>query len=164
MNHNLLEKHNLKHAWLPVDLNTAAVTGARIKMDKGHRCAIIVSMSDSVAATDVSFFLKQHNAATAGTTKALELDNPYYVKAGAATVFTKVAPAAAVTAGDYDLTATFASEEGFVVFEVLAEDLDVNNGFFWISLDAADAGASKHAAAIYVVADCKYAPAYEVAL
>lgn len=160
----LAEKTIIKSAFDPVDLNTAAVTGARIKMDKGDRLAIVVNMGDSTSATDVSFFLKQHNAASSGTTKALSVDNPYFTKVAAATSFTKTVPAVPQVDGDYDLTSLFANDQGMVIFEVLAEDLDVNNGFAWVSIDTADAGAGKIGSAVYIMHNLYSLPGYNQAV
>ncbi len=137
----LMEKANIKSVGGPVDLNTAAVTGDRVSMKGLTRVTFVVNMGDSTAATLVAFTLRQHNAASAGTSKDLSVLNPYFVKAGAATSFTKVEPT--VAAALHTLTTTFADEPGIVVFEVLAEDLDVNNGYAWVSLDIGDAGAAK---------------------
>lgn len=161
MNQFLMEKSSLKLAHLPVDMNTAAITGARIKMNLGDRLAIIVAMGTSTAAL-AQFTLRQHNAASSGTSKNLSVDNPYYKKAGAATVFTKVEPSVAAAA--YDLSTDFAADGGLVVFEVLQEDLDVNNGFAWVSLDIADSTAAKLACTMYQVVDAEFKPAYNIAL
>lgn len=150
-----LEKYNVAQGLVPVDLNTAANTGLRISMKDAKRVIFIVTMGDSTAgATD--FSLKQHNAATAGTSKALSVANPYFHKAGAATTFTKVTPGSAT---DNYVPTAFDNEPGVAVFEVLAEDLDVNGDFAWVSLDIADAGAAKIGAVIAIV-EPKAKPAY----
>lgn len=152
-----LEKYNLKQIVLPVDLNTAANPGARISMKNARRITFVVNMGDSTAASTLSAALKQHNAASSGTTKALSVANPYYHKLGAATKFTKVEPGSA--ADTYDLAALFAGDEGIAVFEVLAEDLDTNNGFAWCTIDIADAGAAKVGAVMAIVEPIRK-PAY----
>lgn len=157
MNALLLEKKSVKQVMAPVDLNTAAVTGARISLSKGDKVAIAISMGTSVAAV-VQFALKQHTAAAGGSSKALEVANPYFVKAGAATAFTKVEPTAATDA--YDLSATFAADGGIVVFEVLSEQLDVDGGYTHVSIDIADTTAAKIGAGLYILDNCRYAPAY----
>lgn len=156
-----MEKLNLKQLGAPVDLNTAAVTGARIKLDKGNRLAFIVSMGGSTGAT-VEFTLQQHNAASAGTSKALSVANPYYHKVAAASVFTKVEPSSAASV--YDLSTLFAADEGIAVLEVLAEDLDVQGGFYWASLNIADSGAAKIGSVLYAVHESYFEPAYSEAL
>ena len=152
-----MEYQNLKIVAGPVDLNTAAVTGARVSMKGCKRIAFVVAMGDSTSAV-ASFSLKQHNAASSGTTKALSVANPYFVKAAAATVFTKVTPGSATDA--YDLSTTFADEPGMVVFEVLAEDLDVTNDFAWVSVDIADSTAAKLGSVVAVCHEVGLKPPY----
>jgi hypothetical protein len=128
-------------------------------MKHATRVAFLVSMGASVGATTI-FRLKQHNAAAAGTTKNLEVANPYYVKAAPATKFTRVDPAG-VAATAFDLSTTFAAAAGLVVFEVLPEDLDVNNGFTHVSLDIDDAAAAKLGTVIAVTSGDTFGPAYQ---
>ena len=154
-----LEKYNLKISTTPVDLNTGANTGERISMKDAKRVTFVCVMGDSTSAT-TDFSLKQHNAASAGTSKALSVANPYYRKAGAETEFTKVTPSSAT---DNFVPTAFANEPGIVVFEVLAEDLDVENDYAWVSLDAADAAAAKLGAVIAIV-EQKSKPAYDVTI
>jgi len=156
-NYFLLEEYNAKQAFAPVDLNTAAITGARVSLAKHKRIAIVISLGASVGAT-VQFTLKQHNAALAGTSKDLVVANKYFKKAGAATVFTQVEPT--VASASYDLSADFAADGGIVVFEVLAEDLDVNNNFSHISVDVADSAAAKIGAGVYILRDGVSKPNY----
>jgi len=156
-NNYLLEEGTIKEAFLPVDLNTAPVVGARIGMAKTGRVAIAITMGTSVAAL-VQFTFKQHNAATGGTSKVVAIANTYYVKAGAATSFTKVEPT--VAASMVDLSTDFATNGGTVVFEILAEDLDVDGNFSHISVELADTAAAKLGSGLYIVDDCKFKPAY----
>lgn len=162
MNALFLEKQNIKLAHLPVDLNTAAITGERIKVATGDKVAIVAAFGDSTSATAVQYTLRQHNAASSGTSKDLTSANPYFYKKGAETSFTKVTPSSA--AALVDVTTQFASDEGVLVIEVLGEQLDVKNGFFWLSVDIADAGAAKLGSTMYVLQDVRNAPAYSTAL
>lgn len=153
----LAEDKGLKAAGVPADLNTAGLTGARISLAKSQRMAVVVHMGGSTAAT-ASFTLRQHDAASGGNSKDLEVSNPYYVKASADTKFTKVDPASA--AATYDLSATFAGDSGVVVFEVLESQLDVSGGFDHFSINIADPAAAKIFSAVYV-AEMSTLPAYE---
>lgn len=157
----LMEQHNIKMVNVPVDMNTAAITGARIKLDSGDRIAIVCQFGDSTSAL-VEATLKQHNAASAGTSKNLSVANAYYHKVAAATSFTKVQPT--VAAAVYDVSSLFADDEGVLVMEVRGEDLDVDGGFAWISVDFADSTAAKLLAAAYVVSDLRHRPGYSVAI
>lgn len=140
------------------DMNTAAITGARVDFGKCDKIAVIIDMGASVGAT-VQFTLKQHNAASGGTSKVLASANPYFKKVGAATYFTKVEQASAASL--YDLSADFAASAGLVVFEVLSEELDVDGGFTHFSVDVADSGAAKLVAAHYICSNMRYCPAYD---
>lgn len=157
----LLEQHNIKMVSVPVDMNTAAITGARVKLDSGDRIAIVCQMGDSTAAL-VSATLNQHTAASGGSSKVLSVANAYFHKAGAATSFTKVVPGAA--ASTFDVSSIFSDAEGVLVFEVRGEDLDVDGGYAWISVDFADSTAAKLLAAAYVVSDLRHRPGYSVAI
>ncbi len=154
---NLMEKQTLKQVNVPVDMNTAAITGARIGLQKADRCAFVLTMGDSTAAL-VQFTLNQHTAASAGSSKVLSVMNPYYHKAAPATVFTKVQPTVAASA--YDLSSIFSDAEGIAVLEVRGEDLDVANGYGYVSIDAADSTASKILGALYMLSDMRFDPAY----
>lgn len=157
----LAEKVNLKTLTLAVDGNTAAITGGRVSMKGCKRVSLVVQMADSTSAL-VQFSLKQSNAATSGTTKALSIANAYYYKADTATFFTKVEPGSATDA--YDLSTQFANAEGIVVFEVLAEDLDVNNDFAWVSVDIADTTAAKLLTVLAVCTGLSNKPGYSQAI
>jgi ApbE superfamily uncharacterized protein (UPF0280 family) len=152
----LAEEAILKQGFGPVDL-AGAQTGARISLAKGQRVAIVIQVGVSAASTNI-FTLKQHDAAAGGTSKVLAVSNPYFHKADVATVFTKVVPGAPASA--YDLSALLSTVKGVVVLEVLAEDLDVNADFNHVSLDTTAAGVAKLGAALYIIDDPKFLPAY----
>lgn len=157
-NKKLAEDYGIKAACEPVDLNTAAITGARIGLGQGYKVAVILGFGDSVGAT-VQVTLKQHTAASAGVSSDLSVSNVYYKKVGAATSFTKVEPAVAAAA--YDLSSDLASEPGLVVFEIEGSQLAEGNTHF--SVDLADSGAAKIVSAVYVMS-CKHEPAYALSL
>lgn len=136
-NSQLLEKENVKQVIGPVDL-VAGQTGSRVSMKGSEKVAFLIAIAAGAVTT--SFTLKQHNAASGGTTKDLEVANPYFHKVGAAEVFTKVEPT--VAAAVKDLSAVVGGAKALIVLEVNAEDLDVNGGFSHVSVDSAAAGAA----------------------
>lgn len=142
------------------DMNTAAITGARVALKNFDKVAFVVEMGASAGAV-VDFTLKQHNAASGGTSKVLATANPYFKKVGADDVFTKVEQTSA--ASNYVLSADYAATAGIVVFEVLSEELDVDGGFSYVSLDVADSGAAKLIAMQAILSNARYIPAYGVA-
>jgi hypothetical protein len=153
----LLEKQQIKLIADPVDMDTAAITGARLNMGKAAKVAIVLAMGDSVGAT-VQFTLKQHTAASGGSSKNLSVANPYYKKVAAATAFTKVEPT--VAAALYDVSSDFAAQQGVLVLEVLADQLDTDGGYSYISVDVADSGAAKILCGLMIAYECRLAPAY----
>jgi hypothetical protein len=157
-NKKLAEDYGIKAAFEPVDLNAAAITGARIGLAQGYKVAVIVGFGDSVGAT-VQITLRQHTAASAGTSADLSVANVYYKKVGAATSFTKVEPS--VAAAQYDLSADLAAEPGLVVLEIDGPQL--SEGFTHFSIDLADSGAAKIVCATYIMS-AKHEPAYSLSL
>lgn len=136
----LAEGAAIKEVVSPADLNTTGATGARVDMSKSARVAFIVHLADATAAA-VDLTLRQHDAASGGNSKDLEVDNAYFHKVGAATSFTKVEPSSKAAA--LDLAAILAADPGIVVLEVLASQLDVNNGFSHASVDVGDPGEAR---------------------
>lgn len=157
MNGYLMEHKNLKECFAPVDLNTAGAVGARIKLDKTPAVAVVLHIGTSLAGGVVDVTLKQHNAASAGTSKVLSVAKKYYKKVGAATEFTMVEPS--VAASNYVLSTDFDTDGGIVVFEIEEADLDINNGFAWFSVDLADGGVAKLASGLYAF-EPEFKPAY----
>ena len=158
----LMEKANVKVVVDPVDFNTAAVTGARVEMKGYERVSFMLIMNGGTSITSRTFDLKQHNAASGGTTKALSVKNLYYHKVGAATSFTKVEPS--VAADSYDLLTAIGDNKSVVVFEVLAEDLDVEGGFTHVSINTSDSGAASLGSVLAICHEAKNLPAYSQAL
>lgn len=154
----LISYATMKQLSVPADANASAITGSRIKLEKGFRLCIAVSMGDSTAAV-TSFTLRQHDAASAGNSKDLTIElGHYFHKVGSAAAFTKVEfENLAVLA-----PTVFAADEGIMVMEVLAEDLDVDNDFGYVSCDIADSTASKIFAGSYILHDMREIPAYAV--
>lgn len=152
----LAEVLGVKALGAPSDGDTAIV-GSRISLQKGNRCTLVLNLGASTAAA-VVLSLLQHNAASAGTSKALESNNPYYYKAGAATKFTKVEPT--VADDQIDLSTQFAAAAGIIVVEVLGEQLDNENGFSYFSVNIADTTAAKLISGVYYLHPMRRGAAY----
>lgn len=146
MDNFLAEGAVIKTGILPQS-NLGALTGERIIMSKAARLAIVIHLGATSGAT-VDITLQQHNAPSAGTSKALSVANPYYHKISANTSFTKVEPT--VAASNYVLTGIFGGTSGIVVFEVLGQDLDVNGGFNYVSVNLAAATVAKIVSVEYI--------------
>lgn len=162
MNKNFLEMHNMK-AIFPAgtDLNTAAITGARVALSKFDRVCAIISVATSTAAV-MSMSLMQHNAASSGTSKALSVKNPYYYRIAGTETWTRVE--VDPTADTFDLSTLFNAAAGEIAFEVLGEDLDVNAGFTHFSVNIADSTAAKIGAGFYFLSNPRFGPAYKNAV
>lgn len=152
----LMETSNIKLVSGPAALNGAATTGARVSMAAGERITFVVAVGASTGST-LSFSLKQHNAATSGTTKTLAIKEPVFKKVGAATTFTKVE---APLVDTLDLSTDYAANAGIVVIEVLQENLDVNGNFAYVSLNLADSVTAKSASILAIVRHGRTVPTY----
>lgn len=160
-NANLMEKLNLKLVNGLVDLNAAAVTGGRVSVKKGDRLSLIIAVGSSTSAV-ATFTLNQHTAASGGSSKVLAIANPYFHKHGSATVFTKVEPSSA--ASSYDFASLIGDDAGLIVLEILAEDLDTNNGYAWVSIDSADSTAAKLGCVLAVCHNVQNSAPYDQAI
>jgi len=136
----------------PADLNAAGATGARVKFDESYRMVFVVHFGAGAGVVDVT--LRQHDAAAAGTSKDLSIDNHYFLSLdGAAFTKTEVSVAAA----NYAPAGT-GGAYGILELEVLPEQLDNANGFSWISLDVTDPAAAKVIGVEYLAMDLKKKP------
>jgi hypothetical protein len=161
MNGLFLEHNTIRQMAVPADLLAVGMTGKRMKMDVSDALSAILVFGDSTVGT-VEVKLLQHNAATGGTSKALEIDHNYYtqVSAVATTAFTEHV---VTTAEDtYDLSTTFTTDPGCAVFEVKGSDLDLANDFAWVSVDlSASLVGTKIASGLYVLNDLRFKPGFE---
>lgn len=155
-----METKNLK-ALLPTGSLVASTTGVRVSMKHADRLTLIALLGASTASTG-QFTLRQHTAATGGTSKDLVTANPYFVKGSADDKFTKVEPTSA--AALVDVSTKFSTDSGILVLEVMGENLDTNNGFTHVSVDIAAAGTAKQGTVLAVLNNPYFMPGYEQAL
>lgn len=124
------------------DLAAGANTGARVHMRNYDTLAVVFAKGVASAGTDtVTLTLKEHTAATGGTSANLAAITTAYVKSEATLdgdeTWTELTQAAAATLA---LTgATYAALQTLVVFEVQSQSLSA--GYEWLSVDIADPGA-----------------------
>lgn len=156
----LAESRHAAQVLGPVTQN-GGLTGTRVSMKNARRVSFLLSWGTSTSATGNTMTARQHNAASSGTSKDLVQANPYYHKISSATVFTKVEPTVAAAAIDFNpIVADLAA---VAVMEVLSEDLDVENAFGWVSVDAGTSGVAKIVSCIALV-DLDLKPAYDQAV
>jgi hypothetical protein len=125
---------------VPTDVEAGALTGDRVNLKHYKRCTIVVVGEPGAAGEDPTLSLQQHDAATAGNSKALVAIPRIYEKVGAdlgaVTSWTIVDQTAAAT---YVNAASGEAQKIFVI-EADADELDVANGYVWVSLNIADVG------------------------
>lgn len=125
---------------VPVDLQTAQ-TGNRVHLKNAGGVTIVAFKAAGTAADDPTFDLREHNAASGGTSQDLDIIDHYYLKQeatldGDEQWSTVTQTAASEVTGD----GTSAEEQAIYVFEVDATQL--SDDFEWISLNVADVGSN----------------------
>lgn len=156
----LMEQVIVKVSSGPIDLDAGVNTGARFDMQKFKRVAFLVVAAAGTTPSAHAVSFQQHDAASAGTSAALEIDNPWFHKVNAATEFTKVVPSA--KASSFDIDAIVGDTKFVAVFEVLQEDLV--NGNRWISCNVGDVGGAQLGTVIAIGFNASELPAYSKAV
>src|SRR5262245_3423539 len=141
---SIAQEGNIFGQILPVDLGAGAnAPFVRLDVKNYEMFEILIYKAAGIAAEPVVATLQQHNASTAGTSKALPISNGIYVKTGTnmqdATAFTRENPDAAPNDNRYTGT-TSIQKAGVILIPIHAAELDVSNGFRWFSLSIADTG------------------------
>lgn len=158
-NREFFESHDIVPAFMPVDLSTAANVGDRISLKNYDRCVFVLLASVGTAGDDPVISAQQHDAATSGNSKALSFTRVRH-KVGATDIdavgqFTLLKQ----SASDSFDTATIdgAENETLIAIEVLASDLDSENGFTFVSFSVADVGSnSQIGAGFYILQGADY--------
>ncbi len=160
MNDLSMEVNTEKTAFGPVSL-VGAQTGARIGLKEGSRCKITIDVAAGIGGVIIPS-LDQHDAPTAGNSKALNIKANVYWKAIGQTEFTKVEirPDDTVLSDSIDLSAEITTTGGLIVLEVLASHLDVEGDFDHISVNMAAAGGITLVSAVMQLRDTDHKPAY----
>lgn len=139
------------------DFTGGFTDAARVSLENQHKIAVIIEVAS--AAFDLNVDLLQHDAAAAGNSKALVIDNAYYKKLSADTVFTKVD-----LSGSNVTDADFNGDSGILVLEVLSEDLDRANDYSHISVDVTQGVGARIGHVLYAGHRGRELPAYKQAL
>jgi|GEM_PF-1451017 len=139
--HALGRLFNLANALSVVNLCAAANTGNRIHL-KDYEGVTFVLMADAgTDGDDVQADLQQHDAATSGNSKDLDAITDYFKQEettlDADETWTRVTQA---EASEIAAVADSAEKENLYVIEVRADQLDIANGYEWISLNVPDLG------------------------
>jgi hypothetical protein len=125
------------------DLAGGAQTGLRLHMKNYGGCAIVAFMGAVSAGTDTFVpDIQQHDAASAGNSKDLDVVTEWYIKSETTLdgdeAWTKVTQS---VASEISLTgATYAATQLLLVAQIDAASLDLANNYEWISVIQADPG------------------------
>jgi hypothetical protein len=128
-NIDFAEQVQVVSGFIPVNMATAANNGDYISMKGYERCTVLFFKAVGTAGDDPTITLDQATAVAGTGTKTLAVIDKVYTKQGAdltaVGINTVVTQAAAATYTD----ATSAELAAIWQFDVLASDLDVDNGF-----------------------------------
>ncbi len=169
-NNKVLEGAYPVLAWEPADLNSSGATGDYINIAKYERVLFVAQLGDGTAGNDVDFTVKQAKDASGTDVKdcdCLITGRIYsqlaadYATQAALTEWTEETQA---TADAKWSDATNGEKVGLVCLEIHAEDLDVDNDFDWIRVDASDPSASKVVGGVYYCVGPRYSSAPELML
>ena len=139
---------------VPVDLATAANTGNRTHLANYGGVCFVGYLATGTAAENPTFDVRQHTAATAGTSADLDTVAVYYYKEEATLdgdeTWTRGTQTAAseVTSTDWD-----DAYQVLVAIEVFATDL--TDGYNWVSVDVADPGTAHLGCVLAIMFDLK---------
>ena len=155
-----LDSNSVKQGIAPQD-GIGALAGARISMSKATKCVFIVELGAG-AGTNIVPSLDQHDAASGGTSKALNIKANYYYKLASSTAFTKVEvrPDDSGLSDSVDLSAEIAANAATIVIEVLDSHLDVSNDFDHVSLNMEAAGGAKEVSSTIILRNLDKQAAY----
>lgn len=149
------ETFDLSIGLSPVNLATAANTGKRVSMSEVYGLTIVLIKGAGTAAEDPVLTLRQHTAATGGTSSDLAAITEYWVK-GETTLdgdeaWTRVTQAAAATITDPGAGGVSAETEMLVAIKVHPHQITAGNTH--VSLDVADVGAAAQLGCVLYILD-----------
>lgn len=159
-NREILEGLDIIPAFMPVDMSAGANAGDRVGMDNCDRLLFILLASVGTAGDDPVISAQQHTAASGGSSKALNFTR-YWSKVGATAInavgqFSRATQAASDSLDTAALDG--AENQAMICIEVMAEDLDADNGFTHVSFDVADVGTNAQlGAGLYILSGLGYA-------
>lgn len=141
--HALGRLFNIATALAVGDFSAGARTGNRIHM-KDYAGVTFVLLADAgTDGDDIQVDLQQHDAASSGNSKDLDAITEYYKQEettlDADETWTKVTQSAA---SEIAAVAGSAETENIYVIECRADQLDIANGYEWISVNTPDFGSA----------------------
>lgn len=155
MNQHFLEKNQVVSGFVPVSM-TSALTGDYVSLKNYGRCAVVFFAAAGTAGDDPTITLTQAQDVSGTGVKALDFTR-IDVKQGTLTsvgTFTTVTQAAANTYTD----AASAEVQKIWVIDVMAEDLDIANGFDCLKAAISDVGTNAQLGCmLYLLHEPRYA-------
>lgn len=137
---------------VPIDLADGANSGHRIHLQNYGAVTFCGYVGAGSAGEAVNFNVQQHDAASSGNSKDLDAIDTYYQKEEATLDGDETWVKVTQTAGEHVTDADWDdANQVLVAFTVRAEDLDVDNGYEWVSVDVADTGTA-HIGCVFAVA------------
>ena len=147
--HGLGNTFDVLCGFTPVDMGTAANTGARVHMENYEGLCFVGYIATGTAAEAPTFTLEEHTALTGGTSADLAVIAEYWQKEEATLdgdeAWVRVAQTAAATVTDADWDD---ANEVMVAFQVRADQL--TDGYRWASVSVADTGTA-HIGTVFAV-------------
>lgn len=135
-------RYDLGTGFTPVNMATAANTGKRLYMGNCDAVDIVLIKGAGTIGEDPVITLKEHTAATGGSSQNLAKISKYWVKSETTLdndeTWTEVTQSAAATITDPGGLGTSAEEEQIVVFTISKDQLSAT--YKYISADVADVG------------------------
>lgn len=151
LNAALAEQAKIVVACPPAALTTTAGDGDFVSLKNYRRCTIIIAVDNATTVTGGAITLIQATEVAGSTTKALAMTRMWAnTDVGAGDTLTKTA-----VTSDTFTTSTTDNKNLLYVIEVLAEDLDVANGYDCLRVDSASM-ANAVGAAIYILDGARY--------
>lgn len=136
MSFGLGYKFDIASAFSPVDFNTSdAATGHRIHMKNYESIACVLFKGAGTAGADPVITVREHTAATGGTSADLVVVDEFFYKAETALDGDEVWARGTQTKAATVTDATWAEQEAIVVAQVMAEHLSA--GYEWVSFNIA---------------------------
>lgn len=146
---SLLPNLDFQMGIAPINLAAGANTGSRI-LGNCRKVLVVLFKAAGAAGEDPELTMLQHDAASAGNSKALNFTTIYQkleTTLDGDEVWDKVTQAAANTYQD----ATSGEVEAFIAVEIDTADLDVPNGYKWLSCNVADVGDTSQIGGLFYV-------------
>ncbi|HBL47650.1 hypothetical protein [Gimesia sp.] len=158
-NKEFLEGHDIIPAFMPIDLSADVNTGDRVNLQNYDRCLFVLLASIGTAGDDPVISAQQHTAANSGSSKPLNFRRIRH-KVGATDIestgqFMLVEQSEAAS---FDTDSIDGAEnEALIAIEVMAKDLDSDNGFTFVSFNVDDVGSNAQlGAGFYILQGASY--------